>query len=142
MHIFKNICQRQRRLVFGRLEKFSFRDAKKWIPIDRDCREQLKNKTLKATGSVCGKLCRFKLNFDLIKQFKKRTPRKDTAFAHTKNLHKLQHISKLLFSNYLSSVREVRAEANSDSSHSHSRCRSDEENDDIDEVVICENDDF
>uniref|UniRef100_A0A915HX44 Uncharacterized protein n=1 Tax=Romanomermis culicivorax TaxID=13658 RepID=A0A915HX44_ROMCU len=39
------------------------------------------------------------------------------------------------------SVQEVRAEANSDSSHSHSLCKSDEENEDIDKVVICENDD-
>uniref|UniRef100_A0A915INS9 Secreted protein n=1 Tax=Romanomermis culicivorax TaxID=13658 RepID=A0A915INS9_ROMCU len=51
----------------------------------------------------------------------------------------LQHyMSKHLFSNYLSSVQEVRAEANSDSSHGHSLCKSDEENEHIDEVVIWE----
>uniref|UniRef100_A0A915ITJ7 Uncharacterized protein n=1 Tax=Romanomermis culicivorax TaxID=13658 RepID=A0A915ITJ7_ROMCU len=48
-------------------------------------------------------------------------------------------MSKQLFSNYPCSVQEVRAEENSDSSHSHSLCKSDEENEDIDEVVICEN---
>uniref|UniRef100_A0A915KF98 Uncharacterized protein n=1 Tax=Romanomermis culicivorax TaxID=13658 RepID=A0A915KF98_ROMCU len=37
---------------------------------------------------------------------------------------------------YLSSVQEVRAEANSGSSHSHSLCKSDEENEDIEEIVI------
>uniref|UniRef100_A0A915J075 Uncharacterized protein n=1 Tax=Romanomermis culicivorax TaxID=13658 RepID=A0A915J075_ROMCU len=51
---------------------------------------------------------------------------------------KLTNITKHLFSNYLSSVYEVRAEANSDSSHSHSLCKSNKENEDIDEVVIWE----
>uniref|UniRef100_A0A915KNB3 Uncharacterized protein n=1 Tax=Romanomermis culicivorax TaxID=13658 RepID=A0A915KNB3_ROMCU len=36
----------------------------------------------------------------------------------------------------------VRAEADSDSSHSRSLNKRDEENEDINEVVICENDDF
>uniref|UniRef100_A0A915HGX9 Uncharacterized protein n=1 Tax=Romanomermis culicivorax TaxID=13658 RepID=A0A915HGX9_ROMCU len=50
-------------------------------------------------------------------------------------------MSRQLFSNYLSSVQEVRAEANSDSSDSHSPGKSGEENEDIDEV-ICEYSDF
>uniref|UniRef100_A0A915HJR8 Uncharacterized protein n=1 Tax=Romanomermis culicivorax TaxID=13658 RepID=A0A915HJR8_ROMCU len=37
---------------------------------------------------------------------------------------------------------EFRAEADSDSSQSHSVCKSDEESDDIDEVLLCENGDF
>uniref|UniRef100_A0A915I8C6 Uncharacterized protein n=1 Tax=Romanomermis culicivorax TaxID=13658 RepID=A0A915I8C6_ROMCU len=50
------------------------------------------------------------------------------------------HISKQLFSNYFSGVQETRAETDSDSSHSRSVSKSDEENEDIDEVVIWEND--
>uniref|UniRef100_A0A915HWJ1 Uncharacterized protein n=1 Tax=Romanomermis culicivorax TaxID=13658 RepID=A0A915HWJ1_ROMCU len=38
--------------------------------------------------------------------------------------------------------QEVRFEGNSDSSRSHSLCKSDEDNDDIDEFVSCENGDL
>uniref|UniRef100_A0A915IPA9 Uncharacterized protein n=1 Tax=Romanomermis culicivorax TaxID=13658 RepID=A0A915IPA9_ROMCU len=45
------------------------------------------------------------------------------------------HMSKRLFSTYPSSAQEVRAETNSHSSRSHSPCKSDEEKDDIDEIL-------
>uniref|UniRef100_A0A915IUY3 Uncharacterized protein n=1 Tax=Romanomermis culicivorax TaxID=13658 RepID=A0A915IUY3_ROMCU len=57
------------------------------------------------------------------------------------DLRKLQHNSKQLFLNYLSSVKEDRVEADSDSGHSYSLNEIDE-NEDIHEVVTCGNDDF
>uniref|UniRef100_A0A915KXZ1 Uncharacterized protein n=1 Tax=Romanomermis culicivorax TaxID=13658 RepID=A0A915KXZ1_ROMCU len=55
------------------------------------------------------------------------------------DLYKPHHMSKQLFSNYL---RGVRAKVDADSSHGHSLRKFHQENEDIDEVVICENNDF
>uniref|UniRef100_A0A915JI25 BAR domain-containing protein n=1 Tax=Romanomermis culicivorax TaxID=13658 RepID=A0A915JI25_ROMCU len=51
-----------------------------------------------------------------------------------------QHMADL--QRELSGAQEVRAEASSDLSHNHSLRKNDEENDDIDDVVICINGDF